>query len=148
MANLRGAALGLLLAAVLEGCDSGTAPTNGASASHGPVGLAQIRATCVAEIAKPLKEYTDKLAADRFFELSAAGDALGVVTPAPVQIVTRAFALSAAQCAFREAGAPKVLVDRLSVPAVGEQSGAWRGFTGVWENDAELGYRARVAVAH
>jgi hypothetical protein len=144
MANLRAAALGLLLAAVLAGCDSGTSPTGGTSTSHGPVDLAQIRATCVAEIANGLREYTDKLPADRFFELPAGGDTLRVVTPAPVQVVTRAFALSAAECVFRATGAPKDLVDRLGVPAVGEQSGAWQGFTGVWEIDAEEGYRARV----
>lgn len=146
MANLRAAALGLLLAVVLAGCDSGTSPTSGASTPHGPVDLAQIRATCVAEIANGLKEY-DKLSADQFFELPAGGDTLSVVTPAPIQVVTRAFALSAAQCVFRAAGAPKDLVDRLGVPAIGEQSGAWQGFTGVWEIHPEQGYRASVMAA-
>ncbi|WP_406278215.1 hypothetical protein OHT93_36670 [Streptomyces sp. NBC_00191] len=61
--------------------------------------------------------------------------------------MTRSEALKAARCTFREAGAFQALVDRLGVPASGEQSGARTGFTGAWESDAERGFRAQVVAA-
>lgn len=75
------------------------------------------------------------------------GHTLRVVTPEPVNDVTRSEALNAAQCTVREAGAPNLLIDRLGVPASGEQSSSWTDFTGAWESDDELGYRARVVAA-
>jgi len=153
MTSLRAAAPVLLLAAVLAGCDSGTSTTGGTSTTSststpaGPADLAQVRDTCVTKTADALKGFTDKLTADQFFDLPADEKTLRVVTPAPVQDLTRAFALSAAQCAFREAGAPTAVVNQLSVPANGAQSGAWTGFTGEWESDATQGFRASVAVA-
>ncbi|MEU0688374.1 hypothetical protein [Streptomyces uncialis] len=99
----------------------------------------------MAETADSIKTYTDKLTADQFFELSADGDTLRVVTAAPVtNAVTRSEALNAATCVFREAGAPDLLVARLGVPTTGEQTHGWQGFTGTWESDNERGYRARV----
>jgi len=148
MTNLRAAAAILLVAPVLGACETGTSATDDASPSQEAVDLAQVRETCMTETAETLKVYTDELTGGQFFELSADGETLQMVTPAPVQEVTRAVAHFASQCAFREAGAPADLVDRLAVPASGEQSGGWTGFTGTWESDAEQGFRASVKVAH
>ncbi|MEW2357394.1 hypothetical protein [Spirillospora sp. NPDC029432] len=101
----------------------------------------------MAKTAGALKAHSDELTADQFFELAPDQGTLRVVNPAPVGIVTRAMALYAAQCAFREAGAPSTLVDRLSVPAPGEQNVWWTGFTGAWESDEVRGFRARVTAA-
>ncbi|MEU4999302.1 hypothetical protein [Streptomyces sp. NPDC021622] len=148
MPTFRSVALVLLLAAVLAGCDSGTSANGDGPASDGPVDLAQIGDTCVAETADSLKTFTDKLTADQFYELSADGKTLRVLTPAPMgNAVTRSEALAATQCVFREANAPQIVVDRLGVPATGEQSSAWTDFTATWESDNELGYRARVVAA-
>lgn len=149
MTNPRAAAPALLLAAMLAGCDSGTPKSGGTPAPNRPVDLTQVQDTCMAKTAKRLKDLDiTAVTADQFFELPAGGTTLRVVTPAPVRSdVTRAMALHSAQCAFRKAGASKALVDQLSIPANGEQSGAWTGFTGVWESDLDHGFRAHVVAA-
>lgn len=140
MPRLRIAAPTLLLAALLLGCDS---------ASDEPEGLAKVLDTCESKTADSLKAFTDKLTADQFFDLSADGDTLRVVTPAPKSnVVTRSEALGAAQCVFRETGADPRLAEQLGVPATGEQRARWKGYAGTWESDDERGYRARVVAEH
>ncbi|WP_406278218.1 hypothetical protein OHT93_36675 [Streptomyces sp. NBC_00191] len=65
MTNLRSAALALLLAAALAGCDAGTTTTGDASAPDRPADLAQVRDACVAATADSLKTFTDDLTADQ-----------------------------------------------------------------------------------
>lgn len=67
------------------------------------------------------------------------GHTLRIVTPEPVNDVSRSEALNAAQCTFREAGAPNLLIDRLGVPASGEQSSSWTDFTGAWSPTTNSG---------
>ncbi|WP_327354526.1 hypothetical protein [Streptomyces sp. NBC_01304] len=137
----------LLFATTLTGCGSGTSTTAGAPAPDKLADLTQVRDACMTETADSLKTFTNKLTADQFYELSADGKALRVITPVPREnAVTRSEALSATKCVFREAHAPQIVADRLGVPADGEQNAAWTGFTATWESDNELGYRARVMV--
>ncbi|MFJ7423704.1 hypothetical protein ACIQXD_34620 [Streptomyces uncialis] len=148
MTNLRSGALALLVAAALAGCGSGASTTGGASAPDGQVDLVQVRDTCMEQTADSLRSYTDKLTADQFYELSADGKTLRVLTPAPKEnAATRSEALTATECVFQEADAPQFVVDQLRVPVTGEQSSAWTDFTATWESDNELGYRARVVAA-